>query len=109
MHGLELEIHAALQRVHISAGDRRAVITEDHAAQDVQGGVGAHELVAALPIELAAHGACPRQEEVHRLPAGGAHPRRLCAPASRAPGPIDFQISQVSRLPTAARVKSRSI
>ena len=52
---LELEIHAPLQRLHVAAGDARAVIAPDDAAEDVHRRVRAHQLVAPLPVEDAAH------------------------------------------------------
>ena len=55
-HALELEVHARLPDVHRAAGHRGAVVAPDHAAEDVQGRVGAHQGVAPLPVDLRLHG-----------------------------------------------------
>ena len=50
-HRGEREVEASLERLHVAAGDRDAVVGPDHPAQDVQRRVGAHQLVAAGPVE----------------------------------------------------------
>src|SRR5690606_37656593 len=50
-HGLEFKVHTPLERLHIPASDLRAVITPDHAAQDVQRRVGAHQLETPFPVQ----------------------------------------------------------
>ena len=49
----ELEVHPGRQRLHVAAGHRLAPFVPDHAAEDVQRGVGAHQGVAPLPVERA--------------------------------------------------------
>ena len=51
-HPLELEVHAARARLHVAAGHLCAVVAPDHAAQDVEGGVRAHQARTGVPIEL---------------------------------------------------------
>ena len=65
---VELEVHPGRQRLHVPAGDRRAPLVPDHAAQHVQGGVGAHQRVAAVPVDLAVDG----------RPRGGGSPSSVC-------------------------------
>ncbi len=59
-----------MQRLHVAAGHLCAVVAEDDTAQDVHGGVGAHELVAARPVQPPgdgrAHGRQVAGEEVDR-------------------------------------------
>ena len=50
--GVELEVHPGRQRLHVPARDRHAPPVPDHATQDVEGGMGAHEGVATLPVDL---------------------------------------------------------
>src|SRR4051812_2180505 len=50
---VELEVHASRQRLHVPTGDRCLVLVPDDAAQHVQRGVRAHELVPPLPVDLA--------------------------------------------------------
>ena len=52
-HRLKLKIHAALQGLHVPAGNQCTIVAPDDAAQDVHGGVCAHQRVAALPVERA--------------------------------------------------------
>ena len=54
-HGGQLEVHARPQRLHVPAGHQRAVVAADDPGQRVQGGVGAHQREAALPVQPAAH------------------------------------------------------
>ena len=51
-HRLELEVHAARARLHVAAGDERAVVAPDDAAQRVERGVGAHQGEAPGPVEV---------------------------------------------------------
>lgn len=55
-HGLEFKVHAAFEDIHVAAGDGCAVVSKDDPAEDVHGGVGAHELIAFVPVELAGDG-----------------------------------------------------
>ena len=73
---IELEVHAGRQRLHVAAGDRHAPLVPDHAAQHVQRGVGAHQGVAAVPVDLAVAPASPT---------GGHAARRACARPCRPP------------------------
>ena len=54
-HLLEFEVHACGEGSHVAAGYVRAEVAPDDAAEDVEGGVGPHELVAVVPVDLAAH------------------------------------------------------
>ena len=57
-----------------AARHRRPVIAPDHAAQNVHRRVGAHQLVAALPVELASDGrSYPRQRTFHKMHYFAAH------------------------------------
>ena len=72
---VELEVHPRRQRLHVAAGDGRAPLVPDHAAQHVQRGVRAHQRVTAIPVDLDAHAvARPR-----------ASARRRCARRCRLP------------------------
>ena len=51
-HRLELEVHPARQRLHVAAGDRCPMVPPHDAAQDMQRGVGSHQPMAALPVDL---------------------------------------------------------
>src|SRR5262245_25138209 len=51
-HPFELEVHPAGAGLHVAAGDLRAVVAPDDAAQDMERGVGAHEKVAPRPLDL---------------------------------------------------------
>ncbi len=74
-HRLELEVHPPGERLHVAAGDRCAVIAPDDAAQDVERGVGAHQLVAPVPVDLGGH---------RRVrPPAAPRPRRSCARCRR--------------------------
>jgi hypothetical protein len=52
-HALQLEIHARFQRLHIAAGHMRAEIAPDHAAQNMQRRVRAHEGITTFPVQNA--------------------------------------------------------
>src|SRR5688500_17191050 len=61
-HRFELKIHSALERLHISSADERAVIPEDRPTQHMQRGMGAHQLIAPRPVQRpACSGAGGRQ------------------------------------------------
>ena len=49
----QLEVHAGLERLHVSAGNRPVPLTPDHTAQDVHGRVGPHQLPPSLVVYLA--------------------------------------------------------
>ena len=51
-HPLEFEVHPAAAGLHVPAGDLRAVVAPDDAAQGVQGGVGPHQQEATRPIDV---------------------------------------------------------
>ena len=53
---VELEVHAGGERLHVPAGHRHPPLVPDHAAQHVQRGVGAHQAVAAVPVDAAVDG-----------------------------------------------------
>ena len=53
--GVELEVHAGAQGLHVAAGHRHPPLVPDDTAQDVEGGVGAHEPVAPVPVDLGRH------------------------------------------------------
>ena len=50
-HVLELEIHACCQRLHVASGDLRVIVPPNDTTEYVEGCVGAHELVASVPIQ----------------------------------------------------------
>ena len=49
--GVELEVHAGRERLHVPAGDRHPPLVPDDAAEDVEGGVGPHQGVPAVPVD----------------------------------------------------------
>ena len=51
-HPLELEVHATRAGLHVAAGDLRAVVAPDDAAQGVERGVGPHQREPACPVEV---------------------------------------------------------
>ena len=61
---VELEVHPGRQRLHVPAGDRHPPLVPDHAAEDVQRRVGAHEGVAAIPVDRAVHVVADRRQRV---------------------------------------------
>ena len=61
-HGLELEVHAPGPGLHVAAGDEGAVVTPDHAAQGVEGRVGAHQGVATRPLHVHPHEVAGRRQ-----------------------------------------------
>src|SRR5690606_9636523 len=84
-HALRIEVfqfkvHACFVGAHIAAGDQRAVLAEDDAAEDVERGVHAHEPVPSIPVDLtpergAGRGRSTTFQHVHDLTvlAGDAH------------------------------------
>lgn len=100
----EFEIHAAFARLHAAAGHLGAVISPDHAAEDVHGGVRAHEGVAPLPINRAVQIVAGRGQPfaLDPVPHGLAFPGRFGhAPAAEPAG--------VVRLAAAAGVEGGAI
>src|SRR5918992_1830223 len=59
-HLLQLEVHAGGAGLHIAAGHFCAVVAPDHAAQNVQGGVGAHQQVTAFPVNAPGYSSSDR-------------------------------------------------
>ena len=59
---VELEVHPGRQRLHVPAGDRGGPLVPDHPAQHVQRGVGAHQRVAPVPVDLAVDGVADGRE-----------------------------------------------
>jgi hypothetical protein len=55
VRAVHLEIHPGVVRLHIAPGHQRFVVPEDNAAEDVQGGVHAHQRVSAIPVDRSAH------------------------------------------------------
>src|SRR5665811_806732 len=55
VRAVHFEVHASVVRLHVAAGDERLVVAEHDAAQDVQGGMHAHQRVAAIPVDRAGH------------------------------------------------------
>ena len=51
-HRGEREVEPALHRLHVAAGDRDRVVGPDHPAQHVQRGVGPHQPVPPVPVDL---------------------------------------------------------
>ena len=106
---VELEVHAGRQRLHVAAGDRHAPLVPDHAAQHVQRGVGAHEPVAPVPVDLAVRPRCPR-------PGTGA-PSSVCHTSSpslrtsvtRALAAVPAQDAGVVGLAAAGRVEDGAV
>src|SRR5271157_2418465 len=48
LQSLELKVHAALERFHISASDLRAIIAEHTSAQDVHGSMRPHQSITPI-------------------------------------------------------------
>ena len=65
---VELEVHAGRQRLHVAARDGLAPLVPDHAAQHVQGRVGAHQGVAPLPVDLALDLGAGRKRSLDLVP-----------------------------------------
>ena len=104
----EVEVHPRRQRLHVAAGDQRAEVPEDDAAEHVQAGVGAHQRGAALVLDGAAdRGAGRRQrvvlggDQVQVVALAGADDAGLHAAPQ--------QHSVVGRLATAARVEGGAV
>src|SRR5262244_1583179 len=51
----QVEVHPRGQRLHVSAGDRGTEVTEYHATEHVQAGVGAHQVGTPGVVQRAAH------------------------------------------------------
>ena len=111
-HRLELEVHASGARLHVAAGDERAVVAPDDAAQGMQRGVGPHQGKAARPVEVDLELVADRRwlvlaglELVDDLAAG--LPRAPDRP--RAPVGCADDDAAIGRLAAAARVEDRAI
>ena len=50
-HSVQLKVHPCLARLHIPSGDLGAEVSEDHSRKGVQGGMGLHRQVPAIPID----------------------------------------------------------
>ena len=57
LHGdpVEFEVHPGDPRFHVAAGHLGAEVAPDHRRQHVQGGVGAHQQVATVPVDGRRH------------------------------------------------------
>ena len=53
-HAFELKVHAGAEGVHVAAGYLGAVVAPDDSTEDVEGGMGPHQLIAAVPVYGAA-------------------------------------------------------
>src|SRR3990172_4464877 len=106
---LEFEIHAAFERFHIAAGDLRAVVAENHAAQDVQRAVGAHQLVARLPVDLAVDASADRWQGAFSIQQVPDALRAFFGARNRVNLSPDGQGTAVSGLTAAARIKRRPV
>ncbi len=106
-HVFQLEVHAGRQRLHVAARHQCSVVAPDDTAEDVQRGVGAHQLVAVLPIQhapdLRAHG---RRLDVQLVP----HQVALLLDLDHLSlTVIPQQFAAISRLASAAGVEGRTI
>jgi hypothetical protein len=104
----EVEIHPRGQRFHVPAGDQGTEVPENHAAEHVQCGVGAHQRGAAFVFDGAAdRGAGRRQrvvlggDQVKVVTLAGAHDPGLHATPEQHP--------VVGWLATAARIEGRGV
>ena len=52
---VELKVHSCREWLHIAAGHRHSPFIPDHTTQNVQSGMGAHQLMTTLPFNLAVH------------------------------------------------------
>ena len=103
---IELEVHPCRQWFHVAAGDRNSPFVPDHAAQHVQGRVGAHR----------ARGGGPSRSRRARRPRrrAGRHRPRGCAtrasPSLRTSTTArPASIAGVVGLPAAGRVEDGAI
>ena len=65
-HALELEVHAPGPGFHVATRDEGTVVPPDHAAQGVEGGVGAHQGQAPGPLDVHLEGVTDRGRAVGR-------------------------------------------
>ena len=112
-HRLELEVHPAGAGLHVAAGDRRAVVAPDDAAQRVKRGVGAHQREAAGPVEVDPDGVADGRRFAA---ASGSSSWTISAPALRrtADGPRAAVVAAqqepaIRRLAAATRVEHRPV
>ncbi len=67
--GVELEVHARGQGLHVPSRDRNSPFVPDDPAQHMQRGVGAHQRMTPLPIHLGLDDVTnDRGRPVHRVP-----------------------------------------
>ena len=110
-HRLELEVHPPGAGLHVAAGDERAVVAPDDAAQRVEGRVGAHQARSGEPSRgrpgrrsPTAGGSTPALELVDDLVVRLA--RRHDDPGPAVGGPQED--AAIGRLAAAARDRRRS-
>ncbi len=60
----QIEVHPGGERFHVPAGDQGTEVAEDHAAQHVQAGVGAHQGGAPAVVDRAAYRRAGRRQRV---------------------------------------------
>ena len=110
-HILQLKVHPRRAGAHIASGDQGAVVAPDHAAEDVQGGVGSHQQVAPFPVDDAAQGVAGGRPAgaVQGMDDGAAGAGHFRHPVLRAGGGGVRQPSGVAGLPAAANVKGGAI
>ena len=111
-HPLELEVHPTRPGLHVPAGDERAVVAPDDAAQGVEGGVRPHQREPPGPVEVDLDDVADRRrfavaglELVDDLAAGLARGTDRPGPAVR--GTDDE--TAIGRLSAAARVEDGPI
>ena len=107
---LHREVHARAVGVHLPAGDLRAVVGEDQAAEQVQRGVGAHHAVAEVPVQL------PAERRAHRRQVARVGRDlmpddvvRLAQRGQRQIAPVYEQRAPIRHLPAAARIERRAV
>ena len=94
-HRLELEVHPPRARLHVAAGDERAVVAPDDAAQGVQRGVRPHQRQTTGPVEI-------DLERVARPPADRRRRARARGRSRRRPSGRSGRSRCARRRPAAA-------
>ena len=107
-HLFQLKIHPGRAGAHIAAGNLGSIIPPDHAAKDVQGGMGSHQPIAMFPIDAAGdRRAAGRQiavDAVDNFTLDPAHPGN----GILLTGGIG-QYAHIAGLPAAANIKGGAI
>ena len=97
----ELEVEPALAGLHVPAGDERPMVAPHDAAERVQRGVGAHQQVATLPVDLGGDAVAGRGS-------GPSAATRWTMSRSLAPGAFDGEPRAVAAgQPAACRTAGR--